>query len=63
MKKSILFTVVIASYICIAAAPTITGVMAQQRYSWKGLGDNSINVTGIGGTTNVPYSSVSAVTP
>lgn len=46
MKKSVLFTVVIASYICIAATPTITGVTAQQRYPWNGKVDISYKVTG-----------------
>lgn len=63
MKHLILTAIALQGFCANAATPTITGVTAQQRYSWKGLGDNSINVTGIGGTTNVPYSSVSAVTP
>ncbi|MBQ6137877.1 MAG: SUMF1/EgtB/PvdO family nonheme iron enzyme [Kiritimatiellae bacterium] len=46
MKKSVLFTVVIGSYICIAATPTITGVTAQQRYPWNGKVDISYTVTG-----------------
>lgn len=46
MRKSVLFTVVIASYICIAATSTITGVTAQQRYPWNGKVDISYKVTG-----------------
>ena len=49
--KSILTTLVvvaatITSYTADAAAPTITGVTAQQRYPWNGKVDISYTVTG-----------------
>ena len=45
------------------AEPTVTDVVAKQRYPWNGLVDITCKVTGISGTTNGLMFAVSAVMP
>ena len=45
------------------ATPTVTDVVAKQRYPWNGLVDITCKVTGINGTTNGLKFAVSAVMP
>ena len=59
-KKITMFAVMMAAAV-IFAAPTVTDVVAKQRYPWNGLVDITCTVSGIEGTTNGIYLSVAAV--
>ena len=47
MRKTVLGLCVFGFFAVIAAAPTITGVTAQQRYPWNGKVDIAYTVTGV----------------
>lgn len=63
MMKRILMMMVAMVELLVFAAPTVTDVVAKQRYPWNGLVDITCKVTGIAGTGNDHYFSVAAVMP
>lgn len=60
IKKITMFAVMMAAAVIIAA-PTVTDVVAKQRYPWNGLVDITCMVSGIEGTTNGLKFAVAAV--
>ena len=62
MKRiTIAVVAVLVEALSVAATPTVTDVVAKQRYPWNGLVDISCKVTGIVGTTNGLKFAVAAV--
>ncbi len=64
MKRTIIVfgSMLVCAY-GVFADPTVTDVVAKQRYPWNGLVDITCKVTGINGTTNLLDFAVSAVMP
>ena len=64
MKKRItMFLAAAMAAMCAAATPTVTDVVAKQRYPWNGLVDITCKVSGISGTTPKQYFELAAVMP
>ena len=61
--KKILFVVIVAQMGILLAAPTVTDVVAKQRYPWKGLVDITCKVEGIDATVADRQFVLSAVFP
>ena len=62
IKKLITAGIMAMAAMCAAATPTVTDVVAKQRYPWDGLVDITCKVTGISGTDPWKFS-VAAVMP
>ena len=63
MKARLILIATMAIQSAFAIVPTVTDVVAKQRYPWNGLVDITCKVTGIDGTTNDLYFAVAAVMP
>ena len=63
IKKLITAGIMALAALATFADPTVTDVVAKQRYPWDGLVDITCKVTGISGTGNDHYFSVAAVMP
>ena len=63
IKKLITTGLMAMSVLATFADPTVTDVVAKQRYPWNGLVDITCKVTGINGTTNALNFAVAAVMP
>ena len=63
IKKLITAGIMVMTALAAFAEPTVTDVVAKQRYPWNGLVDITCKVTGINGTTNGLKFAVSAVMP
>ena len=63
IKKIIVTGIMALATLAASAYPTVTDVVAKQRYPWNGLVDITCKVTGIAGTENDHYFSVAAVMP
>ena len=61
IKKVVVSSMLFAAVATFAATPTVTDVVAKQRFPWNGLVDITCTVSGIEGTTNGLYFSVAAV--
>ena len=62
IRKLITAGIMVMAAMCAAAEPTVTDVVAKQRYPWNGLVDITCKVTGISGTDQWKFS-VAAVMP
>jgi len=63
IKKIIVTSIMVLVALATFAAPTVTDVVAKQRYPWNGLVDITCKVAGINGTTNGLKFAVAAVMP
>ena len=63
MLRLRLASIFVALSIVVSAVPTVTDVVAKQRYPWNGLVDITCTVTGINGTTNGLKFAVAAIMP
>ena len=61
-KRIVMFLAAAMAAMCASAEPTVTDVVAKQRYPWNGLVDITCKVSGINGTDQWKFS-VAAVMP
>lgn len=61
--RMFVFIAILFVELSLLAVPTVTDVVAKQRFPWNGLVDITCEVSGIEGTTNGLYLAISAVMP
>ena len=59
--RMFVFIAILFVELSLLAVPTVTDVVAKQRFPWNGLVDITCEVSGIEGTTNGLYLAISAV--